>query len=568
MPEIPPPSDYYSSSSRGSRSGRSDYGGRGDYEGRDYSRSGRSDYGRDSRDYDNGRRRDDHQYQQRGHQQAYYNNNQEEGYQQGYGANYNQQYSYSQNTNSKPQDQTYRKGSRWDEDAIKIPVPGIPTFVPYGMSTEALEAFLIRVRLEEISRRLVTDIIVDTSECRSPSPDPTYDSNGKRANTRDQRIKEKLQNERIQLIEYAMAKYPSFRPPADYKPEAKKFTRKIFIPINEYPEYNFIGLIIGPRGLTQKRMEKETNSKIAIRGKGSVKPGKGRKDGKSNPGEEEELHVLITAESEESLNRAAEMVSKLLVPVEEGKNDLKREQLRELARIHGTLRDDDRAYNPQEQLAATLTEKLREFCNQNRSMSPNSQVTAFMEQQGQMGTLDNVSAPERQQLVEQLLQTFNKPELNQPEVAPWEMDIQSYDPYGYYAQNPYAYYYGQQGAYPEGYGVQPAPPGTVASTSYTNPPVPGTAQPAPPGTVPTVFNPIMSQPPVPGMSFGQPGIPGMLHPPVPGMSQPGIPGMSQPPVPGMEQPTATGTSQMTAQQYYMYYQQQQQQPGEIPPWEQ
>ena len=38
--------------------------------------------------------------------------------------------------------------------------------------------------------------------------------------------------------------------------------------------YNFIGLIIGPRGSTQKRLEKETNTKIAIRGKGSVKDGK------------------------------------------------------------------------------------------------------------------------------------------------------------------------------------------------------------------------------------------------------------------------------------------------------
>lgn len=33
--------------------------------------------------------------------------------------------------------------------------------------------------------------------------------------------------------------------------------------------YNFIGLIIGPRGNTQKRMQTETNTKIAIRGRGA-----------------------------------------------------------------------------------------------------------------------------------------------------------------------------------------------------------------------------------------------------------------------------------------------------------
>lgn len=47
---------------------------------------------------------------------------------------------------------------------------------------------------------------------------------------------------------------PSFKPPADYRPE-KKY-RKLRIPLEDYPGYNFIGLIIGPRGNTQKRMER------------------------------------------------------------------------------------------------------------------------------------------------------------------------------------------------------------------------------------------------------------------------------------------------------------------------
>lgn len=53
---------------------------------------------------------------------------------------------------------------------------------------------------------------------------------------------------------------------ADYRPERK--WKKIFIPQKDYPGYNFIGLIIGPRGNTQKRMQSETNTKIAIRGRG------------------------------------------------------------------------------------------------------------------------------------------------------------------------------------------------------------------------------------------------------------------------------------------------------------
>ena len=88
------------------------------------------------------------------------------------------------------------------------------------------------------------------------------------------------------------------RPPPDWRP-AKKY-RKIFIPQKDYPGYNFIGLIIGPRGNTQKRMQKETNTKIAIRGRGSVKEGAAR-DPKYDYGEDEELHVLITADNQKDV---------------------------------------------------------------------------------------------------------------------------------------------------------------------------------------------------------------------------------------------------------------------------
>jgi hypothetical protein len=47
----------------------------------------------------------------------------------------------------------------------------------------------------------------------------------------------------------------------------------------------------------------ETNCKIAIRGRGSVKEGRSRKEAKPDPSENEELHVLITAEDDESADK-------------------------------------------------------------------------------------------------------------------------------------------------------------------------------------------------------------------------------------------------------------------------
>lgn len=93
----------------------------------------------------------------------------------------------------------------------------------------------------------------------------------------------------------------------------QKKTKKIYIPLKEYPEYNFIGLIIGPRGNTQKRMERETGTKIAIRGKGALKEGKLNK---TQYQDDDDLHVLITGETDEQLEKAAVLVRELLVPVE------------------------------------------------------------------------------------------------------------------------------------------------------------------------------------------------------------------------------------------------------------
>ncbi|KAK2511730.1 hypothetical protein Q9966_016574 [Columba livia] len=138
---------------------------------------------------------------------------------------------------------------------------------------------------------------------------------------------------------------PDFKPPADYKPPATRVSDKVMIPQDEYPEINFVGLLIGPRGNTLKNIEKECNAKIMIRGKGSVKEGKvGRKDGQMLPGEDEPLHALVTANTMDNVKKAVEQIRNILkqgIETPEDQNDLRKMQLRELARLNGTLREDD-----------------------------------------------------------------------------------------------------------------------------------------------------------------------------------------------------------------------------------
>lgn len=37
------------------------------------------------------------------------------------------------------------------------------------------------------------------------------------------------------------------------------------------PQFNFVGRILGPRGMTAKQLEQETGCKIMVRGRGSMR---------------------------------------------------------------------------------------------------------------------------------------------------------------------------------------------------------------------------------------------------------------------------------------------------------
>ncbi|KAG0584346.1 hypothetical protein KC19_3G204700 [Ceratodon purpureus] len=240
-----------------------------------------------------------------------------------------------------------KRKSRWAAEEPKallgqIQLPDFVKELTGGVDLDP-ELQALNIKLLDINRKLQTGMVLDPvgDGNRSPSPEPIYDNMGIRINTREYRAREKLTRERQEVIAMLIKKNPAFKPPADYKP--LKHYKKLYIPVKEYPGYNFIGLVIGPRGNTQKRMEKETGAKIVIRGKGSVKEGRSaqKRDLKPDPSENEDLHVLVEADTEDALEKAAGMVEKLLVPVEEGRNEHKRAQLRELAALNGTIRDDE-----------------------------------------------------------------------------------------------------------------------------------------------------------------------------------------------------------------------------------
>jgi len=62
-------------------------------------------------------------------------------------------------------------------------------------------------------------------------------------------------------------------------------------------------------------METESGAKIAIRGKGSVKEGKGRSDAAHTSNQEEDLHCLIMAETEDKVNKAKQLIHNVIETV-------------------------------------------------------------------------------------------------------------------------------------------------------------------------------------------------------------------------------------------------------------
>ncbi|XP_002533340.2 KH domain-containing protein At2g38610 isoform X2 [Ricinus communis] len=127
----------------------------------------------------------------------------------------------------------------------------------------------------------------------------------------------------------------------------KKILR-LDIPVDSYPNFNFVGRLLGPRGNSLKRVEASTGCRVYIRGKGSIKDPEKEDSLRGRPGYEhlsDPLHILIEAELpvnivDMRLRQAREIIEELLKPVDESQDIYKRQQLRELAMLNSNYREE------------------------------------------------------------------------------------------------------------------------------------------------------------------------------------------------------------------------------------
>jgi len=106
--------------------------------------------------------------------------------------------------------------------------------------------------------------------------------------------------------------------------ELYPFRAKILFPPNAPP--NLIGLLLGPKGICQKRLEEQSGCKILIRGKNSHK----LQDQASmlSPDDKDEAHILVMGDAECKVIRAKEMIEKLIFADEATKQQIRLEQLK------------------------------------------------------------------------------------------------------------------------------------------------------------------------------------------------------------------------------------------------
>lgn len=148
---------------------------------------------------------------------------------------------------------------------------------------------------------------------------------------------------------YEQSYYQSINQSSNAQPagDRPKPMKKIFIPKNN--NFNYTGFIIGPKGTNQKRLEEETGCKILVRGKGSQKEGSSAQ--LSLADDTEDLHVLVAADNEETLEKGVREIEKIIFADEETRNNLKRVQLNIMAQI----KNENAGYSDPSGLDLSLT---------------------------------------------------------------------------------------------------------------------------------------------------------------------------------------------------------------------
>ncbi|TRY79114.1 hypothetical protein TCAL_06595, partial [Tigriopus californicus] len=236
-------------------------------------------------------------------------------------------------------------------DNSKIPGNTLSTMIDTSqMSEKEQQIYVLRLQIQEATLKLSQPNygIPPNPRDRSPSPEPIYNNKGIRINTREDRTKSRLIQQRNAAITKIKEIDPTYQPPSAYKYKNLDLEDRVMIPADEHPHINFMGLILGPRGRSLEELSKRTNCQIIIRGKGTLKSGMTGilKSGTKVEAMEDPMHALIKGQTAEDVKKAVKEIEDIIhlqiyQPDSEKAVALRAKTMHDLAVLNGTLRDID-----------------------------------------------------------------------------------------------------------------------------------------------------------------------------------------------------------------------------------
>ncbi|XP_057312564.1 KH domain-containing, RNA-binding, signal transduction-associated protein 2-like isoform X1 [Hydractinia symbiolongicarpus] len=130
--------------------------------------------------------------------------------------------------------------------------------------------------------------------------------------------------------------------------EIVKLSEKVVVPVKEYPKFNFVGKLLGPRGNTLKRLQAATQTRMSVLGRGSTRDKEKEEELRNSDDSKyehlkEPLHVLIEVEAPKSdaharLAAALAEIKKYMVPEND---EIRQEQMREMALLNSYEKHPD-----------------------------------------------------------------------------------------------------------------------------------------------------------------------------------------------------------------------------------
>ncbi|XP_049880096.1 KH domain-containing, RNA-binding, signal transduction-associated protein 2-like isoform X3 [Pectinophora gossypiella] len=123
-----------------------------------------------------------------------------------------------------------------------------------------------------------------------------------------------------------------------YREKPAKVTVKVLVPVKEFPKFNFVGKLLGPKGNTMKYLQEETMCKMAVLGRGSMRDRQKEEELRNSLDPKyahltDELHVEISAqappaEAHARVAYALAEVKKYLIP--DANDMIRQNQMRDI----------------------------------------------------------------------------------------------------------------------------------------------------------------------------------------------------------------------------------------------